>query len=205
MNKNVSRTFFEKCSYLHEKCGKSWNEWKINFPIFAIFRFWVMVDFVLKNHGKIDQKMCISQKLKIGKIGKLKLHLFQHIPYLSCKFEHFWNFEKKLFMNYWLKEILLLFLPRNYVKLSFEKLRSNTSNNCNIFYCASWRVNWRVWCVALPAKSLLSPTFPPVHPSSIHPSPTYPHPPTLLYFLEYISLLFRNSWLLKIYLYILKF
>ena len=25
----------------------SWNEWKSNFPIYTIFSFWVMVDFVL--------------------------------------------------------------------------------------------------------------------------------------------------------------
>ena len=29
-----------------------WNEWKINF---SIFQFWVMVDFLLKIHRKIDQ------------------------------------------------------------------------------------------------------------------------------------------------------
>ena len=30
----------------HERCPLSWTEWKINFPISAIFMVWVMVDFV---------------------------------------------------------------------------------------------------------------------------------------------------------------
>ena len=44
-----------KCSNLQKRCAISWNKWKINFHIFAIFIFWVMVGFVLKMHRKIDQ------------------------------------------------------------------------------------------------------------------------------------------------------
>ena len=37
-----NRIFVSKC------CTMFYNEWKNNFPIFAIFSFWYMVDFVLK-------------------------------------------------------------------------------------------------------------------------------------------------------------
>ena len=36
----------QKWPYLHERCPLNWTEWKINIPIFAIFIFWVTVDFV---------------------------------------------------------------------------------------------------------------------------------------------------------------
>ena len=44
---SVSQTkkIVQKWSNLQERFAMSWNEWKINF---AIFIFWVMVDFVLK-------------------------------------------------------------------------------------------------------------------------------------------------------------
>ena len=72
----------------------SWNEWKFDFPI---VNFWVMVDFVLKNHGKIDQ-FCV-QKWPYLKSWNLENRFFicfnTSTHYLSCKFEQFWNFEKK--------------------------------------------------------------------------------------------------------------
>ena len=46
MDKILSK--FQKSSYLHERCGMCWNEWKINILMFAVFSFWVMVVFVLK-------------------------------------------------------------------------------------------------------------------------------------------------------------
>ena len=38
--------FLQKWPYLHERCGMCRNKWKINFPIFAIFSLWDMVNFV---------------------------------------------------------------------------------------------------------------------------------------------------------------
>ena len=37
--------FFQKWSYLHERCGMCWSDSKINFPIFS---FWDIVVFLLK-------------------------------------------------------------------------------------------------------------------------------------------------------------
>ena len=45
--------------------------------------FLVMVDHILST------KITITWKIKIEKILKLTFHSFQHIPHLSCKFEHF--------------------------------------------------------------------------------------------------------------------
>ena len=38
-----------------KSCAMFWNKWKICFPIFAIYIFWVMVDFLLKIYRKIDK------------------------------------------------------------------------------------------------------------------------------------------------------
>ena len=45
----------------------------------------------IKDCQFFSTKMTISQKLKIAKIWKLILHLFQHIPHLLYKFDHFWK------------------------------------------------------------------------------------------------------------------
>ena len=39
---------FQVCSFLHVRCGICWNEWDINFSIFAMFSFWDMVAYILK-------------------------------------------------------------------------------------------------------------------------------------------------------------
>ena len=64
-----------------------WHEWKINFPIFAIFSFLDMVVFVLKI-GELSMKSTINQKIKNE---KYIFHSFQLTAYLSCKFDHFWK------------------------------------------------------------------------------------------------------------------
>ena len=46
-----------------------------------------------KNRPTLSIKRTISQKLKIR---KFIFHSFQHIPYLSSEYEHFWNLKKKL-------------------------------------------------------------------------------------------------------------
>ena len=84
--KFFTKKILQKGSNLHEKCVMKWNERKINFPIFS---FWVMVDFVLKNLRKFGTKKTKSQKLKMR---KFIFYSLQHIPHLSCKFEHSWNF-----------------------------------------------------------------------------------------------------------------
>ena len=64
------------------------NRMKNNFPIFMILIFRVIV----KNSSKIGiqkwSKMNITRKIKIGKILNLIFLSIQHIPHLSCKFEH---------------------------------------------------------------------------------------------------------------------
>ena len=45
MNKMFFDTKFQKWSYIHERCGMCYNEWKINFPSFC---FWGMVVFLIK-------------------------------------------------------------------------------------------------------------------------------------------------------------
>ena len=51
-NFSSSNFSFQNCSNWHERCGMYWDEWKINFPIFATCSFWDMVDFVLKFRRK---------------------------------------------------------------------------------------------------------------------------------------------------------
>ena len=50
---------------------------------------------IVKNSSKIRvhkwQKMTITRKIKIGKIWNSIFLSIQHIPHLSCKFEHFWK------------------------------------------------------------------------------------------------------------------
>ena len=46
-------------------------------------------------------KTTISQKIKIR---KLILHLFRHIPHLSCKYDYFWNFLLKNILSIWQKK-----------------------------------------------------------------------------------------------------
>jgi len=48
---------------------------------------------------KKDQKMTITQKIKIGKIWNLIFLSVQPIPDLSCEFEHFWHFFWKFFFS----------------------------------------------------------------------------------------------------------
>ena len=50
--KILHKKILQKLSNLHERCAMSWNEFKINFPMFS---FWVMIYFVLKKQRKIDQ------------------------------------------------------------------------------------------------------------------------------------------------------
>ena len=45
------KKFLQKWSNMHGRCAMTWNESKINFIIFI---FWVMVDFILKIHQKIN-------------------------------------------------------------------------------------------------------------------------------------------------------
>ena len=82
----------QKWPYFHEICAMCWNERKI---IFAIFIFWIMVDFLLKIHQKIDQfwvkKGLYLLKLKIEKIIKLIFHSFQQITHVTWKLDHIWE------------------------------------------------------------------------------------------------------------------
>ena len=40
-----------------------WNEWKIGFPILAIFIFWDMVDFVLKIPSELETQTTVYETL----------------------------------------------------------------------------------------------------------------------------------------------
>ena len=46
---------FQKWSYLHERCGMCWNDWKINFPIFS---FWDMVVFYTQDWAFPQPRIC---------------------------------------------------------------------------------------------------------------------------------------------------
>ena len=84
--------FFLKWSNLHERCAMNRNAWKINFPIFAIFSFWVLIDFLLKNRLTLSIKTTTSQRLKfVQKITHKVKNQSQNNTHLSCKFEHFWT------------------------------------------------------------------------------------------------------------------
>ena len=61
----IKKKIIQKWSKLQKRFAMSWNEWKINFVIFS---FRVMVDFVLKNHRKIDLRTTIFQKLKTATV-----------------------------------------------------------------------------------------------------------------------------------------
>ena len=47
-------------------------------------------------------KMTKTRKIKIGKIWNLIFLSIQHIPHLSCKFEHFWKKELYFLVKYWI-------------------------------------------------------------------------------------------------------
>ena len=72
VKKFFKKKFLQNCSNLHERFALSWSDRKINFPI---FRFWVMVDFVLKIHRTLADFEC-----KIDHISKTKSrkNLFVH-------------------------------------------------------------------------------------------------------------------------------
>jgi len=75
-------------SHFHERCAMCWIEWKINFPILIFKVSWKFFEYQ-------QSKMTITHKIEIGKILSLLFLLIQHLPHLSCKFDHFWK--KKLF------------------------------------------------------------------------------------------------------------
>ena len=56
-----------KWSNLHERCAMSWNEWKINFPIFELLS--TLYSKFFENLPIWSTKTTISQKLKITLIG----------------------------------------------------------------------------------------------------------------------------------------
>ena len=56
----IKNKIVQKWSNLQKSYTMSWNDWKINFPIYI---FWVMVDFILKIHRKMT-----NFKYKIGHI-----------------------------------------------------------------------------------------------------------------------------------------
>ena len=100
--------FFQKCLNIHETRRMCWNEWKINFLIFAILSFWDMVVFVLKiGHFRLifSTKSTITQKIKFG-----IFHSIQHYAHLSCKYSHFWGREGDLHILSWEKSASYSFL-----------------------------------------------------------------------------------------------
>ena len=89
----------QKWSDVYERCGMCWNEWKINVYNFYFSSYgWIFIE----SWPYFEYKMTITRKIKIV---KLIFHSFQHIPHLSCKFEHFWKkiylFWNFLFVKYW--------------------------------------------------------------------------------------------------------
>ena len=60
-----------------------WNEWKINFQIYAIFSFWDIGIFVLKT---VNFRWIFTTTRKI-KIIKYIFHSIQHIAHLSLGWE----------------------------------------------------------------------------------------------------------------------
>ena len=76
-------------SGFHGWCVMYLNEWNINFLIF-IFRV-----MGIENWGNFEYKNNHNSKNKIAKIWNMIFLSIQHIPHLSCNFEHFWK--KKLF------------------------------------------------------------------------------------------------------------
>ena len=67
----------EKWSNIQERCGMSWNKWKINFPISIL---WVMVDFVLEI-GKFFDEFWV-QKLSSLRIFSANLTTFERLLFL---------------------------------------------------------------------------------------------------------------------------
>ena len=66
-----------------------WNDWKINFPIFGSFSFWVMVEFLVKVLRKLNNfEFKISHISKV-KIGKLIFHFFLAHSASLIHFDHF--------------------------------------------------------------------------------------------------------------------
>ena len=57
-NLKVTHLNFQVC-HRYERCAMCWNEWQSNFPIYAIFIFWVMVDFVHNFQVYIRPKISI--------------------------------------------------------------------------------------------------------------------------------------------------
>ena len=56
---------------------------------------------MVKIHRKLlilSTKITVSQNIKIANIWKMIFHSFQHILYLSCKFDHLWK-KKHFYMN----------------------------------------------------------------------------------------------------------
>ena len=74
--------------HVRERWGMCWNEWKINFQIFAIISFWDMVIFVLKV-SNFRWIFTITRKIKIGKILDMIFQSIQHISHLLCKDGYF--------------------------------------------------------------------------------------------------------------------
>ena len=129
-----------------------WNVWNNKFPIFPIFIF-ELCSFLYPNFRWIFP---ITRKIKTQKIGKLIFHTFQHIPHLSCKYEHFWNFflekhlihlAKKIIWRYsvvcyflcWIQWYFLLFF-RNIIKdLNSNKICGTNKANI-IFFPHFWTI-----------------------------------------------------------------
>ena len=83
----------------------SWNEWKINFPI---FRFRVIVDFVLKIHRKINQSWVQKQRylknLKSEKLFVIRFSTYRIFHVIMTTFEILKFFLSNYFLSIWLKK-----------------------------------------------------------------------------------------------------
>ena len=100
-------------SGFYGSCAMCWNERKINFHIFQIFIFQVIVKFHRKLEWwrhKNSQKMTITRKIKIGKTLNLIFFLFSrfrifHVNLNPFNF-FFWNFffSEKIFEYFWRKK-----------------------------------------------------------------------------------------------------
>ena len=74
-----------------KRCAMSWIQWKINLRFYFLSSGRFCTKKSLKNWPILSTRTTISQKLKME---KLIFYSFRHIPHLSCKYKHFWKFEK---------------------------------------------------------------------------------------------------------------